>query len=65
MRRFRINIRDGETAGIAFGDPVRPVEILFLHATGKVGLFKMKPIGDHQFDTIMVCCANHGFTFLD
>lgn len=34
MRRFRISIRDGETAGIAFGDPVRPVEILFLHATG-------------------------------
>jgi pimeloyl-ACP methyl ester carboxylesterase len=34
MRRFRINIRDGETAGIAFGDPVRPVEIMFLHATG-------------------------------
>lgn len=34
MRRFRINLRDGETAGIAFGDPVKPVEILFLHATG-------------------------------
>jgi pimeloyl-ACP methyl ester carboxylesterase len=34
MRRFRITIRDGETAGIAFGDPVKPVEILFLHATG-------------------------------
>src|SRR6185295_1577313 len=34
MRRFRITIRDGETAGIAFGDPVRPVEVLFLHATG-------------------------------
>lgn len=34
MRRFRINIRDGETAGIAFGDPVRAVEIMFLHATG-------------------------------
>lgn len=34
MRRFRINIKDGEMAGIAFGDPVKPVEILFLHATG-------------------------------
>ncbi len=34
MRRFRINIRDGETSGIAFGDPVKPIEILYLHATG-------------------------------
>jgi pimeloyl-ACP methyl ester carboxylesterase len=34
MRRFRVNIRDGEMAGIAFGDPVRPIEVLFLHATG-------------------------------
>jgi pimeloyl-ACP methyl ester carboxylesterase len=34
MRRFRITIKDGETAGIAFGDPVKPIEILFLHATG-------------------------------
>ena len=34
MRRFRLNLRDGETSGIAFGDPVKPVEIMFLHATG-------------------------------
>lgn len=34
MRRFRVNIKDGETSGIAFGDPVRPVDVLFLHATG-------------------------------
>jgi sarcosine oxidase subunit delta len=34
MRRFRVNMKDGETAGIAFGDPVRPVEVMFLHATG-------------------------------
>jgi pimeloyl-ACP methyl ester carboxylesterase len=34
MRRFRINIRDGETSGIAFGDPVRPIDVMFLHATG-------------------------------
>jgi pimeloyl-ACP methyl ester carboxylesterase len=34
MRRFRIELKDGETAGIAFGDPVRPIEVLFLHATG-------------------------------
>jgi len=34
MRRFRIDIKDGETSGIAFGDPVRPVDVLWLHATG-------------------------------
>jgi pimeloyl-ACP methyl ester carboxylesterase len=34
MRRFRINIKDGETSGIAFGDPVRQVDVMFLHATG-------------------------------
>lgn len=34
MRRFRVNLKDGETSGIAFGDPVRPVEVMFLHATG-------------------------------
>ena len=34
MRRFRINIKDGETSGIAFGDPVRPIDVLWLHATG-------------------------------
>lgn len=34
MRRFRLDLKDGETSGIAFGDPVRPVDVLFLHATG-------------------------------
>ena len=34
MRRFRVNIKDGETSGIAFGDPVRPIDVLWLHATG-------------------------------
>ncbi len=34
MRRFRVELKDGETAGIAFGDPVRPIDVLFLHATG-------------------------------
>lgn len=34
MRRFRVAIRDGEVAGIAFGDPVRPLQVLFLHANG-------------------------------
>ncbi len=34
MRRFRVNLRDGEASGIAFGDPVRPIEVMFLHANG-------------------------------
>ncbi|HPN05162.1 MAG TPA: alpha/beta hydrolase [Hyphomonadaceae bacterium] len=34
MRRFRVNIKDGETSGIAFGDPVRPIDVMWLHATG-------------------------------
>lgn len=34
MRRFRVELKDGETSGIAFGDPVRPIDVLFLHATG-------------------------------
>lgn len=34
MRRFRVELKDGEASGIAFGDPVRPIEVLFLHATG-------------------------------
>ena len=34
MRRFHVEIDDGRLAGIAFGDPVRPVDSLFLHANG-------------------------------
>ncbi|MEQ1781314.1 MAG: alpha/beta hydrolase [Hyphomonadaceae bacterium] len=34
MRRFRVELKDGEASGIAFGDPVRPIDVLVLHATG-------------------------------
>lgn len=34
MRRFRVELKDGEASGIAFGDPVRPIDVMFLHATG-------------------------------
>lgn len=34
MRRFQIEFDEGQLAGIAFGDPVRPVDALFLHANG-------------------------------
>lgn len=34
MRRFQVRVPEGEIAGVAFGDPVRPVDCLFLHANG-------------------------------
>ena len=34
MRRFQVDIEGGQLAGIAFGDPVRPTDALFLHANG-------------------------------
>lgn len=34
FRRMRFPIKDGEIAGIAFGDESRPVDLIFLHATG-------------------------------
>lgn len=34
MRRFHVELTDGRLAGIAFGDPVRDVDALFLHANG-------------------------------
>lgn len=34
MLRFKVDLKDGEVAGIAYGDPVRPLEVMFLHATG-------------------------------
>lgn len=34
LRRFRHQLDEGELAGLEFGDPVKPVSALFLHATG-------------------------------
>lgn len=34
MRRFKVDLKEGEVTGIAYGDPVRPIEVMFLHATG-------------------------------
>ncbi len=34
MRRFHVDVEGGQLKGIAFGDPVRPVDALFLHANG-------------------------------
>ena len=34
MRRFHVELEDGRLAGIAFGDPIRSVDCLLLHANG-------------------------------
>ena len=34
MRRFQVDVEGGQLAGVAYGDPVRPVDSLFLHANG-------------------------------
>jgi pimeloyl-ACP methyl ester carboxylesterase len=33
-RRFTLALPDGEMAGLEFGDPGRPIDVIFLHATG-------------------------------
>lgn len=66
MRRFRVNIKDGEMAGIAFGDPVRPVEVLFLHATGFNAITYqsiLEPLGG-QMHAAAIDLRGHGRTKL-
>jgi pimeloyl-ACP methyl ester carboxylesterase len=66
MRRFRVETRDGETAGIAFGDPVRPVEVLFLHATGFNAITYqslLEPLGG-QMHVAAIDLRGHGRTKL-
>lgn len=66
MRRFRVNIKDGEMAGIAFGDPIRPIEILFLHATGFNGITYqslLEPLGG-QMHAAAIDLRGHGRTRL-
>lgn len=66
MRRFRVNLKDGETSGIAFGDPVRPVEIMFLHATGFNAITYqslLEPLGS-QAHVAAVDMRGHGRSLL-
>jgi pimeloyl-ACP methyl ester carboxylesterase len=66
MRRFRVETKDGETAGIAFGDPVRPVEVLFLHATGFNAIAYqslLEPLGG-QMHVAAIDIRGHGRTKL-
>jgi pimeloyl-ACP methyl ester carboxylesterase len=62
MRRFRVAIKDGELAGIAFGDPVKPIEVLFLHATGFNGVTYqsiLEPLGN-QMHCAAIDFRGHG-----
>jgi pimeloyl-ACP methyl ester carboxylesterase len=66
LRRFRVDTKDGQTAGIAFGDPVRPVEVLFLHATGFNALTYqslLEPLGG-QMHVAAIDLRGHGRTKL-
>lgn len=66
MRRFKVNIRDGEVAGIAYGDPVRPVEVMFLHATGFNAITYqsiLEPLGG-QMHCAAIDFRGHGRTTL-
>lgn len=66
MRRFRVDTKDGQTAGIAFGDPVRPIEVLFLHATGFNAVTYqslLEPLGG-QMHVAAIDLRGHGRTKL-
>lgn len=38
MRRLKVTLDDGDIAGIAFGDALAPLDVLFLHANGFNGV---------------------------
>ncbi|MEZ5938025.1 MAG: alpha/beta hydrolase [Hyphomonadaceae bacterium] len=66
MRRFRVTIKDGEVAGIAFGDPVRDVDVLFLHANGFNAITYqslLEPLGG-QMHCAAIDLRGHGRTTL-
>ena len=63
MRRFRVELKDGEASGIAFGDPVRPIDVLFLHATGFNAITYqsiLEPLGGQMHAAAIDCCGNAG-----
>jgi pimeloyl-ACP methyl ester carboxylesterase len=62
FRRVRFALSKGEMAGIAFGDPARPVDVLFLHATGlnaRTYRTVLEPLGAH-FHVLAVDLRGHG-----
>jgi pimeloyl-ACP methyl ester carboxylesterase len=66
FRRVSYELRAGRVAGLAWGDPTRPPDILFLHATGfnartYAGL--LGPLGE-RFHVLAVDLRGHGKTSL-
>jgi pimeloyl-ACP methyl ester carboxylesterase len=66
MRRQVFELRGGRMMGYAWGDPTRPVEILFLHATGfnaRTYRTLLEQIGQ-RFHVLAVDLRGHGRTSL-
>lgn len=66
MRRFKVDLKDGAVTGIAYGDPVRPIEVMFLHATGFNALTYqsvLEPLGG-QMHCAAIDLRGHGRTSL-
>jgi pimeloyl-ACP methyl ester carboxylesterase len=65
-RRVAFELKRGVIAGIAFGDPSLPPQILFLHATGLNALtyrHLLEPLGE-RFHVVGVDLRGHGRTTL-
>lgn len=66
FRRVAFDLDDGVMAGIAFGDPNRPPDILFLHATGfnaRSYRVLLAPLAE-RFHVVAVDVRGHGRTTL-
>jgi pimeloyl-ACP methyl ester carboxylesterase len=66
FRRVRFDLKHGRMAGIAFGDPTRAPDILFLHATGfnaRTYRTLLQPLGA-RFHVVAVDMRGHGLTTL-
>ena len=62
MRRVSFSLSGGVMAGIAMGDTTRPLDLLFLHATGFNALTyreMLTPLGEH-FHVMAVDLRGHG-----
>tara|TARA_R100001086_G_scaffold107651_3_gene54330 strand:- start:1646 stop:2749 length:1104 start_codon:yes stop_codon:yes gene_type:complete len=71
LRKFHVTLddggfRSGEVAGVAYGDPSTPVEIMFLHANGYNGVTYqsiLQPLAS-QAHVAAVDMRGHGMTML-
>jgi len=62
FRRVSYALHDGEMCGIAFGDPARAVDIVFIHATGlnaRTYARLLQPLGE-RFHIVALDVRGHG-----